>query len=464
MVSGLGLGYLTLDRRTSTLSAGEAQRLRLMNVIASGMAGLTVLLDEPTRGMHPTEVHRLVGMLRQLTELGNTAVVVEHDPDVMLAADHIIDLGPGAGALGGSIVAAGSPDAIRGGDTVTGRLLAGRAGSRRYQERATPEGWLRIVGARDNNLDVDEVRLPLGVLAGVCGVSGSGKSTLIVDTLARAVAPVKHTTSVARESLEPGEHDAIEGAPSRCIVLDQSRPGSTSPASFLNRRTPLQRIYGSSEDAISLGLTEEPAFSSKCGSCRGAGLIRIDMGFLPDEHVDCEACRGSGLLPEVDRVRLRGHTLPDLLALTVDEVLELWPDEPRLTRILKLAADVGLGYLVLQQPARSLSGGEIQRLKIVKELGRKSVKDTLYILDEPTAGLHLADVEQLIAVLGRLTAAGASVLVVEHNIDLLAACDWLTELGPGAGPEGGRIIAEGTPETLAGGATPTAPFLSELTV
>jgi excinuclease ABC subunit A len=295
----------------------------------------------------------------------------------------------------------------------------------------------------------------------VCGVSGSGKSTLIVDTLARVLAPKKHTTSVAREPLEPGAHDAIEGAPARTVVVDQARAGVHSPADFLGLARAWQALYAASADAQALGLKEQH-FGRSCSACDGRGTLTLDMSFLPAVHVPCEVCQGSGCLPEAWEVRLRGLALPELLARTIDEAWELWQDEETVARPLASAREVGLGYLVLRQPGYALSGGEAQRLKIADELYRRAPTETLYILDEPTIGQHLADVARLVEVLKRMVKAGHSVLVIEHHPHLLAACDWLVELGPGGGPDGGRIVATGTPETVAGGATPSAPYLREV--
>jgi excinuclease ABC subunit A len=317
----------------------------------------------------------------------------------------------------------------------------------------------------------------LGVLMGVCGVSGSGKSTLIVDTLARALAPQKQTTSVAREPVEPGAHDCIDGAPRRTVVVDQARAGVHSPAAFLGLDPKLRQLYSESAGARALGLGEE-AFGHRCSACNGRGFVTLDMSFLPAVHVPCEVCRGSGCLPEAWEVQLRGLSLPELLQRTLDEALSLWQDEPALARPLQAAGAVGLGYLVLRQPAHALSGGEVQRLKIAAELcrtaavpeagpaagrpSRRSATGTLYILDEPTVGQHLEDVARLIGVLQRLVSAGHSVIVIEHHPHLLAACDWLLELGPGGGPAGGRVIASGPPEIWLQADTPTAPYLREV--
>jgi excinuclease ABC subunit A len=318
-----------------------------------------------------------------------------------------------------------------------------------------------IRGARANNLRGEDIRLPLGVLAGICGVSGSGKSSLIVDTVGRALAPAKHTTSMAREPIEPGEHDAIEGAPARTVVIDQSRAGVHSPLSFLDMARPLRELYAASEDAMALGLGED-RLGEKCSACGGSGVLRLEMSFLPDVHERCETCLGTGLLAEAWDVRLHGASLPELYNRTVDEVFALFGDEPLLARPLAAAKEVGLGYLVMRQPGYALSGGEAQRLKIASELYRRANVPTLYILDEPTVGQHLEDVARLSGVLHRLVDDGHSVVVVEHHPHLLASCDWLLELGLGGGPDGGRVIASGTPESLALGDTPIAAYLRDV--
>jgi excinuclease ABC subunit A len=327
---------------------------------------------------------------------------------------------------------------------------------------------LVIKGARENNLRGETVRIPRGVLVGVCGVSGSGQSTLLIDTLGRALVRRAHSSSFAREPMDPGAHDTIEGAPQRALLVDQARTGIHSPAAFLGLTKPLLKLYAASEDAQALGL-DEKKLSRPCSACKGHGLHRIEMGFLPDVRVACETCQGTGFSPEAWHVRLGGVALPEINAMTIDEVCDLFPDEIKITRPLKVARDVGLGYLVWRQPSFTLSGGEVQRLKIVKELaafagaaaGRKVEKETLYILDEPTLGQHMEDVVRLIQVLHRLVAAGHTVIIVEHHPSVLVACDWLIELGPGGGPDGGRVIATGTPEDVAASGSPTAPYLRE---
>jgi len=380
---------------------------------------------------------------------------------VIQAADQLVDMGPGAGVVGGEIVAAGHPKVVAEGKTLTAKWLRGERRIDLARERREPKAWLTIRGARANNLRGGTIGIPLGVLVGICGVSGSGKSTLMIDTIGRALDPKKITTSVAREPMEPGEHDSIKGAPVRTVLLDQVRKGIRSPGLFLDLFKPLLHLYSESDDAKALGLDEEN-LSKRCSVCGGGGMIRTDMGFLPDVHTLCEYCRGTGLRPEAWEVRVRGVAFPELNHLTIDEAYDLFGHEETLARKLKAAKDVGLGYLVLRQPGYTLSGGEAQRLRIAKDLSRMTVSRTLYILDEPTVGQHMEDVARLIEVLHRLVEEGHSVIVIEHHPHLLAACDWLIELGPGGGPEGGLVIKSGTPETLAGGRTPTSPYLKNV--
>ncbi len=464
----VGLGYLHLNRVSGTLSAGEAQRIRLASMLGAGLTSLTVLLDEPSRGMHPSEVKALLAALKELRDKGNTVIIVEHDPVVIKAADYLIDMGPGAGAAGGKIVAEGELDHVAKKNTITARWLRGERktdvfGTRwpPLTGRLRPKDWLVVNGARENNLCGETIRIPLGVLVGICGVSGSGKSTLLIDTVGRVLAPRKITTSVAYEPIEPGEHDSIDGAPARAVILDQARKGIRSPGHFLGLFRPLNRLFAESDDAKALGLSEKE-LAKPCSACLGEGTIRIRMGFLPDVYTTCETCKGTGRIAEAWEIKVKGFSLPELSKLTIDELHELFGDEETLTGKLKAARDVGLGYLALHQPAYTLSGGEAQRLRIAKELSRKSTKETLYILDEPTVGQHLEDVDRLIRVLRRLVNEGSSIIVIEHHPHLLAACDWLIELGPAGGPKGGRAIASGTPETVAAGNTPTAPYIKEV--
>jgi excinuclease ABC subunit A len=486
----VGLGYLHLDRVAGTLSAGEAQRIRLASLLGSGLTSLTLLLDEPTRGLHPCEVDALIAALARLRDEGNTVIVVEHDPQVMLAADWLIDVGPGAGQLGGQIVAQGTPADVAKADTLTGKWLRGMQAKSDKENTQhgtrTTQHALHISGARANNLKNISLSFPLNQLVGVCGVSGSGKSTLMMDTMGRALAPKKQTTSVAYEPVDPGEYDAIEGAPARVLLVDQSKAGVSSPVGFLGLVKPLQSLFAESEAARALGISEEQ-LAARCSVCGGTGVISLDMAFLPDVHQLCETCRGTGCVAEAWDVRLGGVSYPEAFGLTIDQAYELFVgDEPSspsvgfrwgragdgVARPLQAARDVGLGYLVLRQPGYALSGGEAQRLKIASELMRtpqspiknqkSAITNTLYLLDEPSIGQHLEDVARLAGVLRRLVDEGGSVIVVDHHTHLLAACDWLIELGPVGGPEGGSIIAEGTPWQLATGNTPTAPYLKKV--
>ena len=468
----VGLGYLHLNRPTGTLSAGEAQRIQLASLLGSGLTSLTILIDEPSRGMHPSELEALREALQELRDEGNTVIAVEHDLLLIRAADHVIDLGPGAGALGGEIVAEGKIDEIIKANTITGKWLQDHpprlAPKRRNlqnwiwpNQQRKPQGWMEIKGARAHNLRGEDVQLPLGAFIGVCGVSGSGKSTLLIDTLGRALVKKLHSSSFAREPVEPGEHDSIENAPKRAFIVDQSRRGIRSPAIFLGLIRPVEKIYADCDDAQALGL-DERALSKHCSACSGRGRIRIDMGFLPDEYVECETCKGTGYRPEAWEVRYKGVALPEINAMTLDEVYELFKDEDRIAKPLNVVRQVGLGYLVWNQPAYTLSGGEVQRLRIAKELHKKTKNQTLYILDEPTVGLHMEDVARLVRILNQLVDAGHTVVVVEHHPYILANCDWLIELGPGGGSEGGRVIAKGPPGEVAKMNTPTAPYLREV--
>jgi excinuclease ABC subunit A len=463
----VGLGYLHLNRPTGTLSAGEAERVKLAGLLGSGLTSLTVLLDEPSRGVHPSELEALLEALRELRDEGNTVIVVEHDLLLIRAADWIIDLGPGAGTAGGKIVANGTLQEIVEADTLTGKWLRGEQGEVPAGERRPPRSWLTIKGARANNLRGETVKIPLGTLTGICGVSGSGKSTLLIDTLGRALVHQKYTTSFATEALEPGKHDVIEGAPARVLLVDQSRRGIGSPSRFLGLTKPLLKMYADGDDAKALGI-EEKQLSRRCKACKGRGRKRIEMGFLPDVFVECEACRGTGYTSEAWEVKVKGVALPEVNELTFDEVYEVFSDNEEISRPLRIIRALGLGYLVWHQPAYTLSGGEIQRLKIAKELLKRSRRrlfahdNSLYILDEPTVGQHMEDVLRLTQVLHRLVDAGHTVVVIEHHLHVLASCDWLIELGPGGGPEGGSVIAAGRPEEVARMNTPTALYLREV--
>jgi excinuclease ABC subunit A len=420
-----------------------------------------VLLDEPSRGLHPREVDALADALAELRDIGNTVVLVDHDPLLVGRADRLVVLGPGAGEGGGRLLASGAATAVRASrDGDVRAIVAPSAPSHGPRTRRQPSGHLVVRGPTANNLQGEDVAIPLGVVTGLCGVSGSGKSTLAIDILARALDPPKISTSVAYEDIRPGAHDAIDGAPERVVVADQSRSGIQTPGAFLGVVEPLRRAYAESGEAAARGL-EAGSLAPDCDACHGRGSVREDMGFMPSLARACDTCDGTGYRADARELSVRGHSLPELSRLPLSRVAELWGDVERVGRPLTVASSLGLGYLRLGQPSRSLSGGEAQRLRLCRELAKRARKPTLYILDEPTLGLHPSDVARLEAVLDRLVDAGHSVLVVEHDPSLLAWCDALVELGPGGGPDGGRVIASGTPDEVARLDTPTAPYLRE---
>ncbi|MET9960469.1 hypothetical protein ABZ128_15720 [Streptomyces sp. NPDC006326] len=456
----VGLGHLHLDRMANTLSAGELQRVRLTALLGAGLTGMTVLLDEPSRGLHPREADVLGEVLEELAARGNTVVMVEHDQRLVARAGHHIVMGPGAGRAGGTLVAAGSPREVRR-EPRARALLERPLPDRARGPRAEPAGAMTVRAPAGNNLDGRDVTIPLGVLTGICGVSGSGKSTLAIDTVARALAPRKLTTSAAATPVAPGAHAGIDGAPRQVRHADQSPTGITSPGAFLKLLAPLREAYADSAAARALGLAADD-LQPRCDACKGKGTVAEDMGFMPAVHRPCDACEATGYRAEVRELRVRGHSLPALERLTAEEVLDLWDDLEPVAGVLRSAVALGLGHLCLGQGVAALSGGERQRLKLVREIAKPAAKPTLYILDEPTTGLHDADVEQLVRALDGLVARGHSVLVVDHDVRLLACCDRLLEFGPGGGPDGGRVVAEGTPEELAAGDTATAPYLREV--
>ncbi|WP_152360514.1 AAA family ATPase [Microlunatus speluncae] len=445
----VGLGYLQLDRPTATLSAGEAQRVKLAGLLGGELTGMTVLLDEPTRGLHPTEIRSLATVLTTLRDGGNTIILTDHDPDLLEVADELLVLGPGSGAAGGTVLPK--------------RSRAARALQPGYppvpdRTPRAPTDWLRVHGARENNLVGDRIDLPLGVLVGVCGPSGSGKSTLCIDTIGRALDPPRLTTSVAREEVNPGRHDAIENAPARTVCSSQARLGGQSVGHHLGLLPAVRRAFLQSDEVEDLGLTERD-LTPNCRACRGRGYLTQELGFLPSIDSPCDACESTGYDRAVRRLRVRGHDLSELAALTLTELGELWPDVPAVARGVRAARSLGLGYLRLGQPGRSLSGGEAQRIKLTRALAKRLRTPTLFILDEPTVGLHPKDVEALRLALDAIVDDGHTVLVVEHDPWLLAGCDWLIELGPDGGPAGGRVVATGTPRQLIMADTVTAPQL-----
>ncbi len=454
-LENVGLGYLTLDRRSDTLSGGEEQRVRLATQIGSGLSGVIYVLDEPSIGLHPRDVSKLIRTIKDLRDLGNTVLVVEHDEETIRSADWIIDLGPGAGVYGGDVVAYGTLEDITSNpSSITGAYLSGRKSIPLPRARRQPNGeYIKIVGARANNLKNITVKIPLGLLVVVTGVSGSGKSTLVFDILYKALAKKLYGS---RE--DPGEHTAIYGMEyiDRVIDVDQSPIGRTprsNPATYTGVFTHIRDFYAKLPEAKAKGFKPQHfSFNMKggrCEACEGEGYIRIEMHFLPDVYVPCEVCKGTRYNSEVLEVKYKGKSIADVLDMTVDEALEFFEDVPNIRRKLQLMADVGLGYIKLGQPSTTLSGGEAQRIKLAKELSKMPTGRTLYILDEPTTGLHFEDVRKLIDVLHRLVNNGNTVLVIEHNLDVIKNADWVIDLGPEGGDDGGYLVAEGTPEDVA---------------
>ena len=451
----VGLEYLTLDRAAGTLSGGEAQRIRLATQIGSGLVGVLYVLDEPSIGLHQRDNQRLIETLKQLRDLGNTLIVVEHDRETIEAADYIIDIGPRAGEEGGYLVAAGTLEEIKACPaSITGDYWSGRRKIAVPPSRRGPNGnWLVIRGAREHNLKNIDVAIPLGVFTCVTGVSGSGKSTLINDILHRALAQRLHG---ARQA--PGDHDGIEGVEylDKIIAIDQSPIGRTprsNPATYTGVFDNIREVYAQTPEARVRGY-KPGRFSfnvkgGRCEACRGDGIIKIEMHFLPDVYVPCEVCKGKRYNRETLEVNYKGKSIADVLDMTVSEALQFFKNIPRISRKLQTLYDVGLGYMRLGQPATTLSGGEAQRVKLATELSRRSNGKTLYLLDEPTTGLHFADISRLLDVLGRLVDAGDTVVVIEHNLDVIKMADYIIDLGPEGGEGGGRIVAQGTPEEVA---------------
>jgi excinuclease ABC subunit A len=450
----VGLDYLSLDRSTSTLSGGEGQRIRLATQIGATLIGVLYVLDEPSVGLHARDNERLLSALRRLVDVGNSVLVVEHDREAILAADHLIDMGPGAGALGGRIVAQGTPaEVIASPHSVTGPYLTLSRPASAPSRRPPSDRWLRVVNARAHNLQGVTAEIPLGLFVCATGVSGSGKSSLIVDTLLPAVRSVLHGAS----SLV-GACDRVEGMNhvDKVISIDQSPIGRTprsNPATYTGLFALLREHYASLPEARARGY-KAGRFSfnvkgGRCEACQGDGVLRVEMHFLPDVFVTCEACGGKRYGRETLEVQYRGLSIADALELTVDRALQVFDGIPRMRDKLAALQRVGLGYMPLGQPATTLSGGEAQRVKLAKELSRKATGKTLYVLDEPTTGLHFADIDQLMVSLNELCDAGNTVLVIEHNLDVVAQADWVIDLGPEGGERGGRIVAQGTPEEVA---------------
>jgi excinuclease ABC subunit A len=467
-LDNVGVGYLSLERAAATLSGGEAQRIRLATQIGSSLVGVLYILDEPSIGLHQRDNARLIATLQRLRDLGNTVIVVEHDEGTMRAADHIVDLGPGAGEHGGYVVAEGTPDEVMAVESsLTGQFLAGERMIPVPRRRREPSGHVEIVGATQHNLQDVDVTLPLGVLCCVTGVSGSGKSTLVNEVLYRAVANRLH-----RAKLRPGAHRRLGGLEQidKIISIDQSPIGRTprsNPATYTGVFDSIRDLFSRTQEARARGY-KPGRFSfnvkgGRCEVCRGDGQIKIEMHFLPDVYVPCEQCGGSRYNRETLEVRFKGKTIADVLAMAVEEAVDFFRHIPKIKRRLQALHDVGLDYIRLGQPATTLSGGEAQRVKLATELAKIATGRTLYILDEPTTGLHFADVQRLLEMLERLVEAGNTVVVIEHNLDVIKTADRLIDLGPEGGEEGGLVVAAGTPEEVAAEAgSYTGGFLSEI--
>ena len=453
-LDNVGVGYLSLDRAAATLSGGEAQRIRLATQIGSSLVGVLYILDEPSIGLHQRDNTRLIATLERLRDLGNTVIVVEHDEGTMRSADHIVDLGPGAGEHGGRLVAEGPPEKVmQVADSLTGQYLAGEREIGVPARRRKPAGHIEIQGATQHNLKKIDVKVPLGVFCCVTGVSGSGKSTLVNEVLFKAVANRLHRTKQ-----RPGEHRRIRGLDQidKIINIDQSPIGRTprsNPATYIGLFDHIRELYSRTQEARARGY-KPGRFSfnvrgGRCEVCRGDGQIKIEMHFLPDVYVPCEQCGGKRYNRETLEVRFKGRTISDVLDMTIEEALDFFRHIPKIHRRLQTLHDVGLDYVRLGQPATTLSGGEAQRVKLASELCKVATGRTLYILDEPTTGLHFADVERLLQVLDRLVEGGNTVVVIEHNLEVIKRADQLIDLGPEGGEEGGEIVARGTPEEVA---------------
>ena len=466
-LKSVGLEYLCLSRATATLSGGEAQRIRLATQIGSGLVGVAYILDEPSIGLHQRDNDKLLKTLLHLRDLGNSVLVVEHDEDTMRAADYIVDIGPGAGKNGGNVVAVGTAeDIMRCKESVTGAYLSGRIKIPVPKERKKPTGWITVKGARENNLKNVDVDIPLGVLTCVTGVSGSGKSSLVNEILYKHLAK-----SLNRARCIAGKHDDIVGIEQldKVIDIDQSPIGRTprsNPATYTGVFDMIRDLFAATTDAKERGY-KKGRFSfnvkgGRCEACGGDGIVKIEMNFLPDVYVHCEACDGKRYNKETLEVRYKGKSIGDVLNLTINQAVEFFENLPYLQSKLKMLQDVGLGYIKIGQPCTTLSGGESQRIKLATELSKKDTGSTLYILDEPTTGLHFEDINILLGVLQKLVDKGNTVIVIEHNLDVIKVADYIIDMGPGGGKMGGTVVCTGTPEEVAlNKDSVTAPFLKE---
>lgn len=450
----VGLNYLSLARATGTLSGGEAQRIRLATQIGSGLVGVCYILDEPSIGLHQRDNDKLLNTLKNLRDLGNSLIVVEHDEDTMLAADHIVDIGPGAGSHGGEVVAQGTAEEIMQiPDSVTGQYLSGILQIPVPDTRKKPTGFLKIIGAAENNLKNVTVDIPLGVMTCVTGVSGSGKSSLVNEILYKHLAK-----SLNRARTIPGKHREIQGIDQldKVINIDQSPIGRTprsNPATYTGVFDQIRDLFAGTQDARARGY-KKGRFSfnvkgGRCEACGGDGIIKIEMHFLPDVYVPCEVCGGKRYNRETLDVKYKGKSIYDVLEMTVEEAVPFFDSIPSVKRKIETLNDVGLSYVKLGQPSTTLSGGEAQRIKLATELSRQSTGKTIYILDEPTTGLHFADVHKLVEILQRLVENGNTVVVIEHNLDVIKCADYIIDMGPEGGDGGGQVAAKGTPEEVA---------------
>ena len=454
-MNNVGLNYLELSRAANTLSGGEAQRIRLATQIGSGLQGVLYVLDEPSIGLHQRDNDKLIATLKNLRDLNNTVLVVEHDEDTIRAADWLVDVGPGAGVNGGMIVASGTPEEVsKNPKSLTGKFLSGedKIQTPKNRRKIQKNEKLIIKNARENNLKNIDVEIPLGVMTVVSGVSGSGKSTLVNEILSKELLARKH-----RAQEVPGAHDEILGLEKldKAIVIDQSAIGRTprsNPATYTGVFTQIRELFAGTPEANIRGY-KAGRFSfnvkgGRCENCQGDGVIKIEMHFLPDVYVECDVCHGKRYNREALEILYKGKTISDVLEMTIDEATEFFENVPAIYRKLKTIQEVGLGYIKLGQPATTFSGGEAQRIKLATELARASTGKTMYILDEPTTGLHNADVKRLLSILNRLVDAGNSMVIIEHNLDMVKSADWLIDMGPEGGAGGGTVVATGTPEQV----------------